>query len=278
MGILVTNGCSFTYGDELPGTRNGFDENGVYLPDKHHHHTFTYKLSEKLGVNYINLAANGSSNQKIFRKTMRFIQNTSKVIDYMVIVWSSWGRLEVCSPQQPPPDKKLYIEFENNMIPIIPNHHSGKLQFILQHWQSFDNSEIVLQAAKDWYEHVYSMQTPIVHHLNYMRTVQHICDLMGIKLIQGVIHHGMRSDFISTIKYANKVSPNMKDYLNFVQESMFFLRPECKLGLADDRDMVSISEKNGLSLYPIGHPCENTHTYYADMLYKIFEEMKSVSD
>ena len=45
----------FTYGDELFGPRRA-DENGKILEGKHHHLTFTHKLAEKLGVDYVNLA------------------------------------------------------------------------------------------------------------------------------------------------------------------------------------------------------------------------------
>lgn len=280
MGILVSNGCSFTYGDELPGTRLGFDSNGTPIPETHHHLTFTDILSKKLKIDYVNLAENGSSNQKIFRRTTSFLQNTSKKVDYLVIIWSSWGRLEVCRKDPVPEDSQMYIGTETNMSQIIPNHHSGKLKFLLNHWTSVETDKSSMQAAKDWYEHVYSMQTAIVHHLNYMRIIQEMCDLKGIKVIQGVIHYGMWQNVLSTMKYANKVSPRMNEYLNYVIESLRYLRPECKLGLGDDRDLTTIAKdpKNNFFLYPIGHPCEGTHRYYAEMLYELLEGIENVTN
>lgn len=273
MGILVTNGDSFTYGDELPGSRR-LDDEGNPLPDTHHEHTYTYKLAQKLGCKYVNLGQNGSSNQKIFRRTTTFLQNTNKDIDYLVIVWSSWGRLEVFRSIPIKEDELMYIPFETNMSQIIPNHHSGKLKFLLSRWSSEEEHKNCMNAAKAWYEHVYTMQTAIVHHLNYMRIIQEMCDLKGIKVIQGIIHHGMWHNIMNSLKTANKNAPYENEFHDFVVQSLEYLRPECKIGFGDFLDMTSIAEyHDDFFLYPIGHPCENTHTYYAEHLYKTFMDM-----
>lgn len=272
MGILVTNGDSFTYGDELPGSRV-INEQGVYNPT-HQHHTFTHKLADHLGTNYVNLAHNGSSNQKIFRRTTTFLQQTSKKIDYLVIIWSSWGRLEVVGPQYFDQDKKMFIQKECNMNQIIPDHRQSLLKFDLRGWA---DTEEVSNAAIGWYQHVYNFQTAIVHQLNYMTTIQHLCDVLGIKVIQGVIHHGLWTNLLGTLNDAAKVENRGKynQYVEYVQDRLEYLRPECKLGFGDKRDMTSIAQSpdNDFFIYPYGHPCQDTHTYYADMLNKIFREM-----
>lgn len=274
MGILLTSGCSFTYGDELPGTRRGQDENGDLIPDEHHHHTFTHKLSEKLGVNYVNLGQNGSSNQKIFRRTTTFLQQTSKEVEYMVITWSSWGRIEVFLPRLTEYERSLYLGYENCMNQIIPNHHSGKMKFVLDRWRDKEEHDVYFNSAKNFLENVYSMQTPIIHHLNYMCIMQDLCDLKGIKLIQGGVHHGMWTNILSTFKTARKSKFDVDEFVETLNFYLSYLRPECKIGF-EGMDMTSIAEKNeGCVIHPMGHPCEKTHTIYADYLYDTFKDLK----
>lgn len=281
MGILVTSGDSFTYGDELPGSRQGYDEEkGDYLPDTHHHLTFTHKLANRLGVEYVNLGANGSSNQKIFRRTMDFLQRTSKKIDYMVVTWSSWGRVEVCSPMHFFSDKTAYIQRECNMNQIIPNHYSGQLRFNVPYGGNDEHEKRCVDAANQWFEHVYNPQTAILHTLSYMRTVQFICDTMGIKVIQGIIHNKLWLDVLQTLRHASLNEPLMKGYVEYLEESFAYIRPECQWGFFDNRkDMISIAEDNeGFEIYKLGHVCEKTHEKYAENLYDTFTEMNNASD
>ena len=102
MGIIVYNGDSFTYGDELRGSRNSTGQEF----DTHHHHTYAYKLSSRLNKKYVNLAQNGSSNTKIFRRTIDFLETRKEKIDLIVVTWSGWGRFEICEPFHLDTDKK----------------------------------------------------------------------------------------------------------------------------------------------------------------------------
>ena len=270
MGILVANGCSYTYGDELPGSRS--------IPlggDTHHHHTFTYKLAEKLGVKYVNLAHNGASNQKIFRTTTTFLQQTSKEIDRMVLTWSSWGRLEVYLPMLTEYEESLFLGHENCMNQIIPNHYSGQLKFVLDRWRDRNEEGAQITSAREWYKNVYNPSTAVLHHLNYMCIMQDMCDLKGIKIVQGIIHHGMYDNLMSVIKNAVKSEYDCSEFLDTINFYMKYLRPECKIGFGDKQDLMSICESSDdFVVYPMGHPCENTHTVYADLLYEKFKGLE----
>ena len=59
--MLVTNGCSFVWGDELDG----------FMEGEHNHLTFTHRLAEKLGIEYRNISSCGNCNTKIFRDTRK---------------------------------------------------------------------------------------------------------------------------------------------------------------------------------------------------------------
>ena len=274
MGILLTNGDSFTQGDELPGSRR-FDENGKHMAPIHHHLTYTHKLAKLLDVEYVNLGANGASNQKILRRGTTFFQKTSKKIDYMVIIWSSWGRLEIVNPDFRPSDEQVWIFQECNMNQLIPDHYAGRLRFMLRPWDvenpSDEEQAHHQQACVNWYKYAYTMATPILHHLNYMTIMQDMCDAKGINLIQGVIHHDLWNNVKNVLKKEDVLPFAVKEIKHYIK----YLRPECKLGFGDGRDMVSIAEsKPDCFLYPLGHPCETTHTYYAKMLYDLFNNMR----
>ena len=279
MAILLTNGDSFTYGDELKGSRRGFNPDGSWKPSNHHHLTYTHHLAGLLKPDdgYVNLAANASSNQKIFRTSTTFMQQTSREISHMVIIWSSWGRIEVVSPYECEFDKKAYIEKDKMFNQIIPDHYSGKMSYCLRHWGDKDaeGHKDFESALKGFYDHVYSFATPIIHHLNYMCIMQDLCDLKGIKLIQGMIHPGQWEGIKSCM--GNKKMIGNNETKGTIRYSLRYLRPECKLGFGDRLDMTTFTldrKEQGCDLRPIGHPCEKSHKLFADLLYEKFLEIE----
>jgi hypothetical protein len=272
MGILLTNGDSFTQGDELPGSRR-LNEKGRPMAPIHHHLTFSHKLAEHLDRDYVNLGANGASNQKILRRGTTFLQKTSKQVDYMVIIWSSWGRTEIVSMDHRPTDEQVWIFQECNMNQLIPDHYQGRLRFGLRGWNEHWADEKKIQheqACINWFKHAYTMATPVLHHLNYMTIMQDLCDAKGIKLIQGIIHWSLWENVKAVLMEEDVLPFATKEIKHYIK----YLRPECKLGFGDGRDMTSIAESRpDCFIYPLGHPCENTHTHYAKMLYEIFTNM-----
>lgn len=253
MGIILYNGDSFTYGDELEGSRNTKGE------DYHHHHTYAYKLSHMLGKKYVNLAANGSSNTKIFRTTLDFLQKDDRDIDLLVITWSSWGRFEICEPFRLESDKNINIPQECNMNQVIPFHGSSSLR-----WEIGDDAHPERTDILRLYtEKVLSMHTQIVHGMMYMKHIQWLCDQLGIKVIQGVIHGDLYKNILSTMK-----SDGYSDYKSEMIDSLDYLRPECKLGLGHYTDIFSLSYNVG-TVKPMGHADEVAHTEYANMMYQI---------
>lgn len=274
MGILLTNGDSFTFGDELPGSRNV--KNFQIAPCTHHELTWAKKLADKLDVPLTNLAHNGSSNQKILRRTTTFLQQTSKKIDYMVLIWSSWGRVEVVGEGLTEADRDMYIHQEMMMNQIIPDHHTGKLRYTLRLWgdKGVASHKTFCAAAQGWFDHCYSFPTPIIHHLNYMCTMQHMADLMGTKIVQGVIHHGLWHNIAYLIQWANQDREKYRGILEQIEHCLDYLRPECKLGFGDRRDPTSMAQNDPeCTILQFGHPCANSHHKYADMLYNLIQEI-----
>lgn len=261
MGILLTNGDSFTYGDELLGSRNpkGFEF------DTHHQYTYTHVLSQLLNKNYVNLGKNGASNSKIFRSTMRFLQTTSKKIDLLVITWTQWGRFEIANSWQLDGDRQIFIPFEDNMNSIIASQRSSGFMFNTKNDEDPERTAIL----KSYFEDVLTMQTQIIHSLTYMRTIQHFCDILGIKVMQGIIHTGSYHNMLYTLRNTE----GWEQYVEYVQESMNYLRPECKIGLGYYTDIYSLHEQiPDAEVRPMGHVCEKTQKAYAEMLYQITKD------
>jgi hypothetical protein len=103
-----------------------------------------------------------------------------------------------------------------------------------------------------------------------------MADLMGIKIIQSIIHHGNWMNVLGCINKARN-DDRFKPWLVEVERCLKYLRPECKLGFGDRLDMTSIAESpehDDFFIYPHGHPCEGTHTWYAEMLYNKFKGME----
>lgn len=265
MGILLANGDSFTYGDELGGSRNP-DGN-----DTHHHHTYVHKLSASLDLKYVNLAVNGSSNMKIYRRTFDFLMKTKKDIDLLVIMWSNFGRFEICEPYQIASDSRVFIHREASMNQIIPSHHSSN--FSLPNFDYYEVRDSWLferyEILSDYVKRVLSMQTQILHTLSYMNHIQFLCDKLGIPVIQGVIHGDMYKNILYTLHRDRH--EGWDEYKEYIIEKMDTLRPECKIGLNSYQDIYYMGEGNN-DLKPMGHVGENTHTQFAEMLKDIITE------
>lgn len=267
--MLLANGDSFTYGDELPGSR---PEEGQ--EPKHMDLTYVHHLASHLRCNYVNLAQNGSSNQKIYRRTMDFLQKTSKKVEYMVILWSSWGRLELCEPVRYGEDQRLYIGKETDMNQLIPANRSGS--FMFPEYYEFDGHEERNRIYRDWIEKMYTMETSIVHSLTYMKNIQFICDLMNIKVIQGVIHPTMWTNILFTFDRAESEG-NLSEYREFITHSMNYLRPECKIGLGDGKSFTQFCTDNEYRILGGGHPDPAGHLAYANALFEVMMDKFGVN-
>lgn len=74
---LLTVGCSFTYGEELPTVQDAWP----------------YKLAHKLNSSVVNLGQPAASNDTIIRRTMDHVIN-DPTVDLVVIGWTNIGRSE----------------------------------------------------------------------------------------------------------------------------------------------------------------------------------------
>lgn len=264
--MILVNGDSFTYGDELDGSRN---KQGRDF-DTHHHHTWAYKLSSMTGHKYVNLAENGSSNHKIYRRTMEYLMGLNDThvqdkVDMLIIVWTSFARYEICETYFTPEDKHAYIHQEHNMNQIIPFHKPTSFLF------KGDPVDVKIDkkrfdALKNYVEYVLTMQTQIIEMFMQMNHIQWICDKLNIPVMQGVIHSDMYKNYLSTMKLKG-----WDGYKTLSTKYFNALRPECKMGLGHYSDLYHLS-KEKYTLKPLGHADEDAHTEYAEILYGIIKE------
>ena len=79
--ILYTNGCSFTWGDELSNRDS----------------RYASLLANKLNCKLVDLSMNGSSNERILRTTFDYLQDPKTDLENLIVVigWSGISRTEI---------------------------------------------------------------------------------------------------------------------------------------------------------------------------------------
>jgi hypothetical protein len=247
--MLLTNGCSFVWGDELEGYDND--------PPTHWEHTFAHKLSKSLGIPYVNIAQCGSCNQKIFRDTTDYLRTCEELPTHIVILWSAWQREEVAENHPKDYETIRNIKRFQCMTQISPS----RLNIVKPELGK------VLDEYYDYYDCV---RTGIVRTINYMTHMQWLCDKLDIKLIQGCFHVRMWENMIETMnpRYHKTQAP-WTEWMNYVQESLGALKDVSRVGLGRYEDFFSTAYNNH-TIKPYGHPDEDSHTTYADFLHHIF--------
>lgn len=273
--MLLLNGCSFVWGDEL----EGYDNN----PPTHHPHTFAHKLADKLGVEYVNLARCGNCNEKIFRDVMTYLTTEEKP-SHLMVLWSDPIRkeqlLEVYDESEPNVPRQISMtqwhenrwqDLELSMSPTIARNFS-RHEIYMEHTR-FKRAKRVV----DSYFSVFA--TPITHQLTMMLAIQKLADEMGIKVVQGVFHTLVRTQLK---RFTNRVDRSkdtcgeqLVDWREWVSDTLGTIRPECQLGLVEG---ATLWDKQGdRPLKKEGHTDEQSHTEYAEYLFEVFKNDTKMS-
>ena len=254
--MLLTNGCSFVWGDEL----EGFDES----PPSHGHLTFTAILAGHLGVPYMNLATCGGCNQKIFRDTVDWLSKEEKP-SHVVVIWSAWQREEVAENHPKGYEQDIKIKRYQCMTQISPSR--------------VNICKPELKDALDRYYDVHdTIRTGMIRTLTYMTALQTMCDAMDIKLVQGVFHERMWQNYLDFMKPRFRKSKEpWTEWMNHIQREMEGLHDRCRLGLGRYKDLFSLG-KEQYQIKDHGHPDEDTQVHYADLLLHIFNTQFEIED
>lgn len=246
--MLLTNGCSFVYGDEL----DGYDTD----PPSHWHHTFTHKLAQKLDMPYVNIASCGGCNQKIFRDTMHYLNDpTTEDPTHIVIIWSAWQREEVCENHSDEYESEIKVTRFECMTQISPAR--------------VKNLKPELRRPLDnLYEHYDVTRTGVIRTLANMEAMEVICRAKGIKLIQGIFHELMYRNLLDKMHRRNR-NMDWGNWMDWVDETLNRLPDSSRVGLGKYEDLYTVGKK--YEIKPYGHPDEDAQTEYADLLYHIFK-------
>lgn len=231
----MVNGCSYTYGDELPSPET---------------QRWGYHLAKSLDVPLTCLAEGGSSNYKIYRDTMEFLQTfNTEDITYLIVMWSAFERVEVF-------DKEYNCDNSLPMIQMSPVRTKSKNKHIRKHkdsWESF-------------YTELYNTHTGVIHTLSNMSNLAWLCHRLNIKLIQTWFHpHCIRTiDGIINRRPRSESEKKMKDY---TRKIINFLPDKSKIGFLDSNltfDDFTIT--NNYKICPDGHPGIEAHEAFGKYL------------
>lgn len=256
--MIIFNGCSFTYGDELPGSRHpaGFEH------DTHAEHTYAHKLADMLGgMKYVNLAQNGSSNDKIFRRTMLHLYTTKKPIDLLVVQWSSFGRFELVEPKKHASD--LWCQNEGNVNQVHFGIKVGDKKRRPRYKWAIGEQSKRNDILKDYVENVLTVETSVFQTLCWMVLVQRYCEMMCIPVIQ---HHTHPSAFDILMNIIS--SHEMIELKRNIIQMLTYLPASSRVGLGKFESISGIAVSRHYGLYDCGHPKEGAHTHFAKMLYE----------
>lgn len=256
---LLVNGCSFTYGDELPN---------------HEEERFSTHLGKLLNIDVVNAAWPGSSNERIWRTTKEHLF-LNRNITKCLILWSDFARVE-------------NVHLESNML----NYQGGKVKkgnklydeggkFLMpdpffQFSPSRLNTmpwKILKDQYADYYSNVYTNETGICKTFNYIVDILETCKLLNVEYYQGWFHQGneytMRKSFNDY--NANVKGDRLVPIKEYVDARLSRLMGRQRIGF--DNDSMSFNEfteKNNLDKMPEGHPGPKAHEEYAKYLYENF--------
>jgi len=151
MKYLYNIGCSFSEGNGIAEARGGdFFNQGPTDKGKELEAKSRYSavLSKKLGLEEINEAQGGGSNQRIFRKTWNWISKNKDKLDetFFVIQWSYPSRAEYYSGQERLKRKWFHVEYEklvkDGMLPDVYTSSDITLRYILSLQSFFKQNNI----------------------------------------------------------------------------------------------------------------------------------------
>lgn len=288
--LLLTNGCSFTWGDELPGWEN----------NTHQRHTFAFKLSQKLGMEYENIATCGAGNDKIFRDTLTRIRQKNPPT-HVAVMWSAVGRLELFEKKSVDFDTEMNIKRDQSMTQFA----SGRCNHLKRSYRR--DVAVFIDLA-------YNGETGLMKLLTYMNALAEICAGRGISLVQSVFHSRTAQTLIHCfinprrhdpefcwwvigrirdlpensslgIRYIGLFEELMKtplnkrrgkfkdvwdDVMHIRGEGGFFVPCYDETGWVDMWSMCKSHSELGCKALEHGHPNEVCHTLMADRLHTRF--------
>tara|TARA_R110000772_G_scaffold107704_1_gene210289 strand:- start:10307 stop:11110 length:804 start_codon:yes stop_codon:yes gene_type:complete len=254
--FLLTNGCSFCLGDELTDPKN------------QHYSKF---LAEHLDADYECIAANGSSNDRIFRTTLNYIFGAEPgKITHVAIQWSALQRTEYfCDDEDFCKFREENFEYYDNFMQMSP--YASELE------RGYYKRR--RQAIKEYYSNMFNLETATMHLYNYIETIYNVCKQLNIKVIQGTFHDQMVNEIKSITRSdrADKYKNNTQKYavLKFISDiyNIFDRVPNDQfMGIYFFSSFGRFTQTfNDIGFLKGGHPDEHAHKRWGGYLYDVFQ-------
>lgn len=231
--VALFNGCSFVWGDEL---KNPFESR------------FSKLLSDEVGLREVNLSICGASNDRIFRTTMDYLE-THDAPELLIISWSGIDRFE-------------YLDLVEKDV------HDN---YYLQCSPSRTTQTEFRKKRKTLENYILDIQTDYkrsIDTINYMASIQKICELAGIKLLQFQFAHRHRETY-RNIQESIPKNDREIDFLDYYASKVEYLKEYSTYGLLNKHDLLSLSigigdVEVGRNYY--GHPLEKSQVLFKNMM------------
>lgn len=245
--MILLNGCSFTYGDELSD------------PDNQRWGTHLGKLLDK---DIHNLSAPGASNSRIYRTTMSFLaENDLTELEGMIVMWSAFERVEMISLHNEHNYDKNSNLINGQFLQMSPSR-VGK-----------DNRSIVrnFKAWETFYGEIYTRETGVVQTVNYMVWLKWLCDQLKITCLQGWFHEGNRQ-MVQKLFHTNRLitlGPKLDRIAKPTLRKLKNLPDHCMVGAKENNGLTfhEFTKMNKFETLRRGHPGIEAHNAYAQYMY-----------
>ena len=233
------NGCSFVWGDELIDPMST---------------RFSRLVCNQTGMEEYNISLRGASNSRIYRTTLDWIQLNGNP-DVLIVVWSGQDRIEYIDLNEKDRHDTYYLQCSPSRL------HAKEFQRKKRHLSAY-MSEILND---------YKCSIDII---NYMCSIQHICEISNIKLLQFQFTSGHRK-MKTAISNTEPRSGREAAFLDYYKSKLNYLKEYSTYGLNDDHDLLTMSKNIsdvmfGENFY--GHPLEDSQVLFKDMMIKELEE------
>ena len=177
---LYTNGCSWTYGEEL-GDQSDPNEQSYKF-----YNTWPWHVAQQYNIpQLVNDARGGGSNDRIYRKTVDFIRNTKvKHSELAIIVaWTSAERTEWGVPTL-----EGYVSGEGSEVNWSEQqYYSFHIGSDPLEWFKTNKNDVLQRSIEVIHKNYTLLRAPCVdqpHQAQLMYSLQEICKSKGIKLQQ----------------------------------------------------------------------------------------------
>lgn len=180
--MLLVNGCSYTYGDEL---------------DNPEQERWSHFLGNLRSTEVVNIAKPGSSNSKIFRDTLDYIRVHCP--SECVVMWSAFERVEVYNNQKA------------DWLQVSPSRLKDGEKYITKNEKYWEQ----------YYALLTNRETLLLNTLHQMVTLQWICEELNINLVQGWFHENCWKEYKRLIRHATSSDHPVKEEIEKLYKQLY---------------------------------------------------------